>query len=371
MAAPVASGTATIAGFAHDSALASAWPSPTAALVQARLPVTSVDFDPGVQQAPVVTRAQALGPSGLDVLSTAPGARLSLRWRYQDLETILAMALGYMPATYPAPLGGGAYQHLYECSADLAAELWPPADAQPPTTQLVRRGTLAAWRQVSVWQLRSAMVQSLTLTSDGERVSGDVAFVGATLDTDGDVNTEAILITLPHTTWPLVSVRHGTLRLGPRSTTTPLDASHDVCYRTCSLTLANNLATMFGPRTGLMPDEYTRTAPPTLTLTFEIPRYQSDQWLAAWGAQTPLMGTWRFIGPPITLATYPYALGWYFPALRLTDVRPSPVQVGLASVQHTMHAEVPTQLAAGMPATTFGGPAAVEVISGASNHPLL
>ena len=108
-----------------------------------------------------------------------------------------------------------------------------------------------------------------------------------------------------------------------------------------------------------------------LTLTFELPRYASDAWLDAWGADTPLMGELAYEGPAIGGAAQPYALRWFLPALRLMDVRPSPVQVGLPSVQHVLQAEVPDAPAAGMAATTLGGPVGVEVVCGMGSNPLL
>jgi hypothetical protein len=372
VAEPVSSGTATTCGFAHESATdGSQWPAIAAAPIHERWPILSADVDPGVQQAPVVTRAQALGPTGVDVVSLAPSVRVAFRWRYQGLEALLAAALGYMPAALPTPLGSGAYRHLYEVSADLAAEPWPTSDGQPAGTRLVRRGTFAAWRQVSTWEVRSCMVQSLALVSDGERVTGAVALVGAALSQDSSVNTPAALQALPVCGWPLVGVRQGQLRLGPASPTTALTDVNDVCYSTCEVRLENQIAAPFGPRTGLAPEEYARTAPPVLTLSFDTPRYQSDGWLQTWQARTLLMGELRFSGPQVAGSPQAYQLTWYLPALRLTDVRPSPVQVGLPSVRHVVQAEVPAQPAAGMPATSQPGPVGVEVVCGVANNPLL
>jgi len=365
-------GTQTLAGFAHESATdGQQWPAASPALVRETWPILSADFDAGVQQVPVVTRAHALGPHALDVVAKAPSVRVAFRWRYQGLEALLACALGYMPAAHPQTLGGGAYRHLYELSADLASEAWPAADGQPPAVRLVRRGTFAAWRQVSVWELTSGMVQSLALLSDGLTVSGEVVLVGESLSRTSAVNTATTMAALPPYGWPLVSVRHGRLRLGPRSETVPLTAVHEVCYRTVEVRLENNLAASFGPRTGLAPEEYTRTAPPALTLAFELPRYASDAWLKTWDDGEPLMGELAFTGPPLGGAPQAYGLTWYLPAVRLTDVRPSPVALGLPSVRHVVQAEVPEAPAAGMPATTNGGPVGVEVVCRVGNNPLL
>jgi hypothetical protein len=365
-------GTQTLAGFAHESATDGwQWPALVPALVREIWPILTAEFDPGVQQAPVVTRAHALGPRALDVVSKAPSVRVAFRWRYQGLEALLGCALGYMPAAFPQPLGSGAYRHLYELSADLASETWPDMDGQPTGTRLVRRGTFAAWRQVSVWQVLSGMVQSLALASDGERVQGEVTLLGESLSRLSAVNTPLTLQALPPCGWPLVSVRHGRLRLGPRSATSPLTADHDVCYRTMEVRLENNLAARAGPRTALAPEEYTRTAPPTLTLTFELPRYDSDMWLETWDLTSPLMGDVSYVGPHIGASLDVYRLTWHFPALRLTDVRPSPVALGLPRVTHVLQAEVPDAPAAGMAATTLGGPVGVEVVCGVASHPLL
>jgi hypothetical protein len=365
-------GTQTLAGFAHESAIdGQQWPADSPALVRELWPILSADFDSGVQQVPVVTRAHALGPHALDVMAKAPSVRIGFRWRYQGLEALLACALGYMPAALPQALGSGTYRHLYEVSEDLASEAWPSADAQPLTTRLVRRGTFAAWRQVSVWELRSGMVQSLALVSDGLTVSGEVVLVGDTLSRTSAVNTVKVMQALPACGWPLVSVRHGRLRLGPRSATSPLTDAHEVCYRTLEVRLENTLAATSGPRTGLAPEEYTRMAPPTLTLSFELPRYASDAWLDTWGAGEPLMGDLAFTGPQVGGSGQSSQLTWYLPALRLTEVRPSPVALGLPSVQHVLQAEVPDAPAAGMPATALGGPVGVEVVCGVANNPLL
>jgi hypothetical protein len=365
-------GTQTLAGFAHESATdGQQWPAASPALVREIWPILSADFDPGVQQVPVVTRAHALGPHALDVAARAPSVRVAFRWRYQGLEALLALACGYMPAALPQALGSGAYRHLYEVSADLASEPWPVADSQPPGTRLVRRGTFAAWRQVSVWELLSGMVQSLALVSDSLTVNGEVVLVGDTLSRRSAVNTVHVMQALPPYGWPLVSVRHGRLRLGPRSASVPLTAEHEVCYRSLEVRLENNLAATQGPRTGLAPEEYTRTAPPVLTLAFELPRYASDVWLSTWDDGEPLMGALAFSGPQIGGSPQAYQLTWYLPALRLTDVRPSPAQLGLPSVRHVVQAEVPEAEAAGMPAATLGGPVGVEVVCGVGNNPLL
>lgn len=368
---PVAYGTATIAGFAHEAATESAWPSTTAAALQARLPLLEAEFDPGVAQAAAVTRAQSLGASGLDVLSQSPSVRLSLRWRYQGFEALLACALGYMPAALPTDLGGGAYRHLYELSSDLAGEPWPASDGQPGTIFLHRRGTFAAWRQVSVWELLSGMVQSLALVSDGTLVTAEVSLVGATLAQSSTVNTETGLHALPPLTAPLVSVWHAELLLGLASPTTPLESGETVCYRSLEIRLENHLEASAGPRTTLGPEEYVRTAPPALTLSMDLPRYDSDLWLSRWATGALLMGDLTFTGPLIGSSGHTYQLRWSFPALHLTDVRPSPVQVGVSSVRHTLQAEVPTATAAGLPTLSQPGPLGVTVMSGESHHPLL
>ena len=371
MADAVASGTATIAGFAHEAPTQTGWPSAVAAQVRARLPLLSAEIDPGVTQTAVVTRAQTLGASGLDLLTRTPSVRVSLRLRYEGAEAFLASALGYMPASRPTALGSGVYEHLYELSADLASEAWPASDAQPPTVKLHRRGTFAAWRQVSVWELVSGMVQSLTLGSDGTLVTLDVTLLAATLQQPSTVNTVPVLQALPPLTAPLVSIHHGVCLIGPASPTTALGPANAVCSRSLAVTLENNLAPTFGPRTALAPEEYTRTALPTLTLTFELPRYDSDLWLSRWGSQALLMGDLRWTGPAIGSSGQQYQVRWSFPALRLTDVRPSAIAVGLASVQHTLQAEVPTQAAAGLPTLTQPGPVGVTLVNRVAQHPLL
>jgi hypothetical protein len=176
---------------------------------------------------------------------------------------------------------------------------------------------------------------------------------------------------LPPGAWPLVSTRQAELRLGPYSPTTPLSAADTVCYSSVTLTLANPVRTMFGPRTGLRPEEYVRESPPQVTLHVELPRYASDQWLDRWDMDTPLMAQWRATGGVIGTSGQAYQLTWYLPLLQTTGAVPGPVAVGLPGLTLDAVALVPDSPAAGMPVGSRPGPLLVEVVSGEAEHPLL
>ena len=81
-------------------------------------PILSADFDAGVQQVPVVTRATALGPHALDVVAKAPSVRIGFRWRYQGLEALLAMC----PGLHASGLAAAARR--WRVSASVRTECW-------------------------------------------------------------------------------------------------------------------------------------------------------------------------------------------------------------------------------------------------------
>ena len=145
-----------------------------------------------------------------------------------------------------------------------------------------------------------------------------------------------------------------------------------MCYRTLEVRLENNLAASawptHGPGTGGIyadgaagADAHVRAA---ALCQRRLARCVGSRRRRSWA-------NWRSPGRRSAAHPQAYRLTWSLPALRLTDVRPSPVQVGLPSVQHVLQAEVPDAPAAGMAATTFGGPVGVEVVCGVANHPLL
>jgi hypothetical protein len=364
----LAIGWQTLAGLAHEAAEDNEeWPSPQPARVRALFPILGATYSPGVQQTHVVTRAQALAPTALDTVQIAPGLTLNARWRYQGFETVLACGLGYMAPEYPQALSGGAYRHLYEVATDLSREPW---DAVSPTTSLHQRLTCALWRQVSVWELWSSLVTSLTLTS-ADVVTGALALQGYALSRQSTVNTVQRMHQLTPGAWPLVSARQAALRLGPYSATTPLTEADTVCYSRLTLAVANPLRTTFGPRTGLHPEEYVRETAPQVTLHVELPRYASDQWLERWDMQTPLMAQWRCTGGLIGSSGQAYQLCCSLPLLRTTNAVPGPVAVGLPGLTLDAIALVPDMPAAGMPGGSRPGPLLVEVVSGEAAHPLL
>jgi hypothetical protein len=365
-------GVLTIAGFAHESGSnGSQWPAASAAQVSERLPLLDATFEPGVQQTPVVTRAASVGPAALDLAIRLPSVRLRFRWRYQGLEALLACALGYMPATLPEVLGPGVYRHLYELSPDLASEPWPSVDAQPPTARLVRRGTLAVDRQVSIWELVSGMVQTLILSSDGPVMTGEVVLVGARLRQRGTVNTRSMLRALPAVAWPTLLTHQSTLWLGEQSSSRALSAADAMCYTSLEMRLENQLEGAGSRRTDLEPEEYIRRSPPELTLTVTIPRYAVDTWLDAWGNQASMMAQLTFRGPLIGASATPYQQTWHLPSLAWSAVTPGPVAPGLPQVQHVLVGTAWPQQMAGMPALTHAGPLGLELLCGVAAHPLL
>ena len=118
-------------------------------------PSSAPDFDAGVQQVPVVTRAHALGPHALDVVAKAPSVRIELSLAISRPRS----TAGVCPGVHASGLAASAWQLARTGICTNSVLTWRRSPgrcqmASRQTTRLVRRGTFAAWRQVSVWELR-------------------------------------------------------------------------------------------------------------------------------------------------------------------------------------------------------------------------
>lgn len=374
------------AGFAREPiCFEPQWPAASAALVTDLLPLVGAEIHTGLTQAfTPATDVARVGYTDADVLSAAPTVTLHLAPRYRGLEALFACALGLearrLGATLmPEQLAPGVYRHLFEVDHHLSTGTgWLAPDDGIEESDLVegqrkvRRGTLAVVREVSVWEFLSVMLDELTLawTVDGGTLS--LSGLAHSLTRDSAVNT---LTTMQHATLPggpTVLLTHAVLRMAPYSTETPLDSTHETGISSWTLTLKNALKGDGGPRTGLAPDEFERSAPPLVTGTFTLPRYRANTLLDAWPATTSYMLDLTFTGGSIGASAYRYQLNLYVPGLVFTQVEPTGPTPSRAQVAVAWQAVTPAERPAGFPASARKmSPLLIEVVSDEPSHMLL
>jgi len=383
MAETISHGLRTIAAWQREPLVATpTWPAAAPVVVTRRIPVLSVQPVEGAQVVTAGSTRQGYGRESADVRAIQPAETWPCQLRYQGFEQLLACAMGYMAkrlsgVLQPAALGSGVYRHLLEMDQGLSTVIpWTTADgftggelASP--LYRVRRGTAAVDRQVSVWEHRSTMVSSLTIAATLERVTVTVGLVGYRRVRDSVVNTSAVLQQTTLMSSPNVLFRHGVLRLGAYSTSTPLGPGDILRPSTWQLTIDNHLGAGPGPRTGLYSEEYEKPGVSTLTLSLGLARYRNDTQFTRLLAGTLLMGDVKLTGPLIGSTGVHYQHNLYFPQCVLTDVA-SPVQgATVPGITHQATLLTPETQPASFPVPNHLGPLQIELINQESQHPLL
>jgi hypothetical protein len=373
------------AGWAREAVVyAPTYPAASAALVTELLPLVGAELHTGVTQAfTPATDAAQLGYTAADTVSYAPTVTLHLAPRYRGLEALFACALGLearrLGATLmPEQLAPGVYRHLFEVDHHLSTGSgWVAPDDGIEESDLlggqrkVRRGTLAVVREFSVWEFLSVMWDELTLAWTVDQGTCTLSGHAHSLTRDSAVNT---LTSMQHATLsrgPSVLLTHAVLRLAPYSTTTPLDSTHETGISSWTLSLKNQLTGDSGPRTGLAPEEYERSAPPLVTGTFTLPRYRANTLLDAWPLGSSYMLDLKFTGGFIGTSGYHYALNLYVPGLVFTSVEPTGPTPSRAQVQVAWQAVTPAEAPAGFPSSAKNGPMLIEVLGDVPDHQLL
>jgi len=275
---------------------------------------------------------------------------------------------------------GGAYRHVYELDPVLSAMApWQVTADGIQSGDIsvgqrkVRRGTIAAAREWTAWEWLSVMIDQASWSWSAEAVVGSLALqcVAYSTNLSPTTNTLTTLRKARPNPYPDVLFRQARIRLGPYSTGTALNSTHQLACASASVTLQNQLAATFGPRTGQHPEEYERSGPPIVLGSLQQPRYTSNTLVSAWEANTRYMLEMVFTGPRIAGTAFNYQLTLYVPGLFFTQVEPSPLSVGRSSLPLNWFAAAPDVTPAGFPTTARQGPLILEVISGVAAHGLL
>ncbi len=358
------------------------WPGQAIAL-DAVLPFLSESITEEIQFADDESLLGGVAAPGADITGRRAAGEATFQLRYKGFLFLLTAALGYQAkrigsTVMPEQLTTGVYRHLIEVDKRLGGEAWQAGDGFLAGTELtagqqkVRRGTLAVNKQVSAWELRSAMIDQLTLRGTPARVEAQARFVGYSLSRNSAVNTPMTMATLTPATTRNVLFSELVVRLAPYSTSTPLGSGDTQKISQFEVSVANNLATDDQTTTsGLYIEEPERNGRLAVSGSFTLPRYQSDALLNRLDASTYLMADFTWTGPEIGSTGYFYQIKVYVPYLLL---KTGEAQVGgsdLLPISHDWTAYTPPATPAGFPTNKKGGPILIEVITDESAHPLL
>lgn len=376
-------GYAIRAGFAREATVtAVTWPAASAAVVTQQLPLLDVDANDGVQKEGARTTSSGLGPIAFDLLHIAPTLRLPLQLRYQGLEALWACALGFGAKRYgatanPETLATGAYKHRYELDSTMGALPWMLGEGFQLGTELqlgqrrIRRGTFAADLHSEVWEFLSGMITGWTLAGSpdtGMTLTVDV--VAASKSVASVLNTATTLRNAVPNPWPRARFDQLVWRIAPYSSSVALTSGDAVKVTSWALRVDHNLLPSFGPRLGLVSEEYEREQPPLVTLTFVLGRHEAETWQSRWRANTVVMADAKWTGPAIGATGQQYQCNVYLPALQVTNAHLNAAGSGVYPDTVQGIGVVPNAAAAGVPTMQFLGPLLVELVSGVSAHGL-
>jgi len=279
------------------------------------------------------------------------------------------------PAWITNPGAGKTYQiaraftHTYECSklfgvntfashySNYAAETSGNAN-----DVMLHFGTLVFDKNVSIWEWRGVMVNSLTLTySAKESLKASAELVPFDLDLASSINTASTnwkYMTGPTTPIHLqerVMPADLTFRVGDWSSGTALDSGDNICISDFTLNINNNFDVETQTTcSGLYRAEPLRNGFREITGTFTVPRYTADTFITAYNNDTMQMASAVFEGSTLTGSNVASknTLKIWIRAMKITGYS-VPVQGENIIVQtFNFKAFIPTSASAGMPSVT-------------------
>lgn len=368
------------------------WPSAEVATVTQLLPFLQEDVDNEFTHqvsTDVDSRGQVKLPKIVQRLGAGP---IASNIEFQGNEIVWAMVMGFQAPkiggiSQPEEVvAGEVYRHLFEVDDGLDARPWKFGDGflfgstgngGDNLTFGQRKMRRASWvvdKVQTVWETRSVMLDTLTLSSNSESNSILVTTIG--YDTNYGTVNNGNLSALSCATTPEAIFQNCVIRLAPVSDTVPLGPADVISpgIEALTVTINNNLQARTNRDTKTFIDEPRRQGSPQMGGTFNVGSYENtnvvlQQWFQD---QTPLMMTVEYTGEEIPPSTGEfYQLTLYFPSVTLTGENlgvsgPGQIKPGFSWV-----ATKPAVQPAGFPTNLRQGPMMVELVNKTSTHSLL
>jgi len=292
-----------------------------------------------------------------DVTGKVVTGSITIEAVYRGIESLIVSALGFSNYTgSPETVAGGVYKHTFELANNLHTQSWAAGDGILAGSgylagdNKVRRGTLCIDKSVSIWEMISSMIQSITIRGEAKGVYIDLELIPYDLDRASATNTSSTGWTIPANDWLSIIFQDLAMWIDDYSDSVALTSDDAVGISAFEIKLENNLKMAKDSLSGLYIAEPRREGKRLVTGSFSFPRYENDTFLDHLVDQAAQMAMLKLTGSQIG-ATGHYRTFWiWLPTLKFDKVDAPVGGPGLIPVTHTFTCEIPAACPSGFPA---------------------
>jgi len=313
-----------------------------------------------------------------DVIGKLINGPITIEAVYRGIESLIVSAMGFSNYSASPQSGGaeGVYKHTFELANNLHTQSWAAGDGILAGSgylagdKKVRRGTLCIDKSVSIWEVISSMVQSMTISGDSKGVRIELDMLPYDLDRASAVNDSSAAWSIINDDWLSILFQDLDLRIDDYSDSVALTGDDAIGISAFEIKLENHLKMGKDSRSGVYIAEPGREAKRLVTGSFTIPRYENDTFLDHCDAQNALMAILKFTGSQIGATGY-YRTFWiWLPTIKFDKVDAPMGGPGIIPVEHTFTCELPAACPQGFPAQATKE-MVIQVQNGLSTNPLI
>lgn len=360
------------------------WPSTNPGTVVQLLPVVSEDVNITLDQQSAVTRDSYPSPERLKTIRDAADGGITVNAQYVGMEQLWAYTLGHQAnrlndVLQPEEITAGlSYRHTFELDKHLKQGGWvagsgfkagpqPIGDGLTAGQQKIRRFTYAQFKGFSVWEVKSAMINNLTLQVSPSGVNINFSIVGYEINYSSATNAGITLLTCP-----VNRIRFRDCKLSIRQAdASPFQPEDELSEITgFSVQIANNLQAINTKDTKTKIEEPQRSGAVTVTGGFALPRFLNLNLANFNRNQTRYRMKLECTGPLIPGTADNFKMTLWFPSVTMTG-GDQPTRGPEQLQQNYSYLALPGSGAPGFPVTSFTGPIIVELINDNGDHTLL
>jgi hypothetical protein len=158
-----------------------------------------------IEQAQSIYKDGSVSAKSLYPIFKKYGGDILIEAHYAGMESMIAVAMGMSHQTFsPRSATTTTYEHFIELSEDMSTRVFSGYEMTSPSGNASRRGTLGFEKTVSLWELASAMYNTMNFEAAPERVTFSFTVAGKTLEFDTATNPNSSSWTLPTNTEQIV-----------------------------------------------------------------------------------------------------------------------------------------------------------------------
>ena len=296
------------------------------------------------------------GYGGSDLLGKLVSGGISIEAVYRGIESLICSVMGFSNySASPETIDTGVYKHTFELAENLHTESWAAGDGILAGSgylagdNKIRRGTLCIDKTISIWELISTMVNSITIKGDSKGVRIELDLIPYNLDRSSAVNTSSSAWSIPNSDWESILFQDAVLWIDDYSAAVSLTSADAVGISEFEIKLENNLKIEKDSQSGLYIAEPRREAKRMLTGSFTFPRYENDTFLDHLDDQVAQMAMLRFTGSQIGATGYYHTFWVWLPTFKFDKVDAPLGGPGMLTVTHAFTCELPAAVPSGFP----------------------